>query len=296
MHDAAAPPGRPVTDSGVRAAPAGTLVDRSLRFLADQAADSLTLARDVLGISRATRAIADRVAVALLGSDPRVRRLGDGKWALAAAAGESTALGACTFAVVDVETTGSSSGRGDRVTEIGIYTLSGGKIALAFEALVNPERPIPNLVSALTRITDDMVRTQPTFAEIADDVVAALAGRVFAAHNARFDWAFVSRELRRTRDLALEGPRICTVRLTRRLVPELRSRNLDAVATYFGVEIEHRHRAGSDALGTARVLKRLLDVAEEKGARTLDDLQALGRPRRRRRRRRSALPTSVEDA
>lgn len=286
-----------MTDQGVRAAPAGTLVDRSLRFLADQAADSLTLARDVLGIARATRAIADRVAVALLGSDPRVRRLVDGKWALATAAGESAALSACTFAVVDVETTGSSAGRGDRITEIGVYTLSDGQIALAFETLVNPERPIPNLVSALTRITDDMVRSQPTFAEIADDVVAALAGRVFAAHNARFDWAFLSRELRRTRDLTLEGPRICTVRLTRRLVPALRSRNLDAVAAYFGVEIERRHRAGSDALGTAQVLKRLLEVAEDTGVRTLEDLQALGRPkRRRRRRRRSALPSSVEEA
>jgi DNA polymerase III epsilon subunit family exonuclease len=233
--------------------------------------------------------------VALLGSDPRVRRLGDGKWALASAAGESTALGACTFAVVDVETTGSSSGRGDRITEIGVYTLSGGKIDLAFETLVNPERPIPNVVAALTRITDDMVRDKPTFAEIADDVVAALAGRVFAAHNARFDWAFLSRELGRAQNLTLEGPRICTVRLTRRLVPALRSRNLDAVATYFGVEIEQRHRAGSDALGTARVLRRLLDVAEEQGVHTLEDLHALGRPKRRRRRR-SALPTSVEEA
>ncbi len=285
-----------MSDHGVRAAPAGTLVDRSLRFLADQAADSLTLARDVLGISRATRAIADRVAVALLGSDPRVRRLVDGKWALATAAGESAALDACTFAVVDVETTGSSSGRGDRITEIGVYTLSGGKIDLAFETLVNPERPIPTVVSALTRITDDMLRSQPTFAEIADDVVGALAGRVFAAHNARFDWAFVSRELRRTRDLTLEGPRICTVRLTRRLVPELRARNLDAVAAYFGVEIEQRHRAGSDARGTAQVLKRLLEVADDKGVRTLEDLRALGRPKRQARRRRTALPTSLEEA
>ena len=92
---------------GIRATPQGTLVDRALRFLGEQSADSLTLARDVLGIGRATRAVADRVAVALLGADPRVRRMSDGKWALAGAREGAVELANCTFAVVDVETTGN---------------------------------------------------------------------------------------------------------------------------------------------------------------------------------------------
>ncbi|MDH3457822.1 MAG: 3'-5' exonuclease [Gemmatimonadota bacterium] len=277
---------------GIRATPQGTLVDRALRFLDGQSADSVTLARDVLGIGRATRAIADRVTVALLGSDPRVRRLRDGRWALAATPAQGASLAFCTFAVVDVETTGSRAGHGDRVTEIAVVTLADGRCDVVLDTLVNPERPIPRVVSAITRITNDMVCDKPTFADIADEVTDALAGRVFVAHNARFDWAFLSRELRRTRYLALEGPRLCTVHMARRLIPGLRSRGLDSVASYFGVEITNRHRAGGDAMATAKILNHLLDLAAEQGATTLEDVRELSR---RRRRRKTALPTSVKE-
>jgi len=263
-----------------------------LRFLADQSADSMTLARDVLGIARVTRAVADRVAVALVGADPRVRRLTDGRWALAAAREGAVELRNCTFAVVDVETTGTSPGRGDRVTEIAVVTLANGRIDVVLDTLVNPERPIPPFVMSLTRITDAMVRDQPTFSDIADQVLDAIAGRILVAHNVRFDWAFLSREMRRTRHLALEGPRLCTVHLARRLIPGLRSRGLDSVAQYFGIEIAERHRATGDAVATARILQRLLDLAAERGATTLDELRELGRPRRR---RKTALPTSVKE-
>ena len=282
-------------DTGIRATPQGTLVDRVLRFLGDQSADSLTLARDGLGIGRATRAIADRVAVALLGSDPRVRRLSDGRWALAGVHEGAVELANCTFAVVDVETTGISPGRGDRLTEIAIVTLCDGKIDVALETWVNPQKAIPPVVTSLTSITNDMVRDQPTFDDIADEVLDTLAGRVFAAHNARFDWAFLSREVRRTRDLALEGPRVCTVQLARRLIPGLRSRGLDSVAAYFGVEITERHRARGDALATAEILQKLLGLAEERGVVTLADLRELGRPRRRRKKKKTALPTSMKE-
>ncbi len=262
-----------------------------MRRLKHGAADSLTLAREVLGLARATRAIADRVAVALLGSDPRVRQMHDGRWALAAHADGAPRLGSCTFAVVDVETTGTRPSKGDRVTELAVVTLSGGNVEVAYETLVNPQRPIPSFVQSLTRITNEMVQDKPTFEQIADDVLASLAGRVFVAHNAPFDWGFLASEVRRTRDLDLEGPRVCTVRLARRLLPELRSRGLDSVAAYLGIEIAERHRARGDALATAHILKHLLARAEEQGAVTLSDLQRLGR---RKRRKKSALPTSME--
>jgi len=263
-----------------------------LHHLSEQSADSLTIARDVLGIRKATRAIAERVAVALLGADPRVRRLQDGRWSLTATGSSATALSACTFAVVDVETTGARAGNGDRITEVAVYTLCNGVIEPAFATLVDPERPIPRFVAALTRITDEMVRGQPTFAEIADQVADTLAGRVFAAHNARFDWAFLARELKRTRQVAIEGPRVCTVHLARRLLPGLRSRGLDSVARYFGVEIADRHRAAGDARATAVILSKLLGLAEERGARTLDDLQNLKRTPRP---RRTAMPTPTQE-
>jgi DNA polymerase III epsilon subunit-like protein len=136
------------------------------------------------------------------------------------------------------------------------------------------------------------VRDAPTFAEVVDQVVAALAGRVFVAHNARFDWGFVSAEVRRARDLALDGPQLCTVRLARRLVRGVRSCGLDNLTQHFGFDNPARHRAAGDALVTADLLARLLRLAREEGAHTLQDLSAIAlRPRRRAPRKRLAMPT-----
>ena len=103
------------------------MATRALRFLDRGPGDSTTLAREVLGIQQASTAIADRVMVALLGSDPRVRRLGDGRWALVLEPGGSPKLSMCTFAVVDVETTGAQWGHGGRVTEIAVVALADGR-------------------------------------------------------------------------------------------------------------------------------------------------------------------------
>jgi DNA polymerase-3 subunit epsilon len=252
------------------------------------------LARDVLGLSAAPRVVAERLAVALLGPDPRVSRDHESRWRLTLTPRFSTTLDEAVFAVVDVETTGSRPLAGDRITEIAVVVVGPrGRIETACDLLVNPERRIPPSVTRLTRITDEMVRDRPMFPEIVDDVLTALAGRVFVAHNAQFDWRFVESEIRRARDLRLDGPRVCTVRLARRLVPEVKHRGLDSLSRYFGVEIEQRHRAGPDARGTARVLLRLLERAVEQGAVTLDDLSRVGRQAVSRRRRRRAMPTQV---
>jgi DNA polymerase-3 subunit epsilon len=285
-----------VSGFGLAAVPAGTLVDRSLARLAAGPCDSRTLALEVLGLGMAPDAVADRIAVALLGADPRVRRLADGRWGAVerkvGSAGDF--LDQARYAVVDVETTGTSPRRGDRVIEIAVVGLDRGGVRLLHHSLINPGRFVPRWVAALTGITDTMLRDRPSFAEIADDVLAALAGRVFVAHNARFDWAFVSQELRRARDVVLQGPRLCTVRLTRRLVPGLKSRGLDSVTRFFGVEVVDRHRAKGDATATAEVLRRLLGLAADRGATTVSDLEALGW-RRGRRRRRTALPTPMQE-
>jgi DNA polymerase III epsilon subunit family exonuclease len=276
----------------LHAVPEGTLVDRALTYLATGPGESAALARDVLGLPNASPVIAERLAIALLGTDPRVSRLDDGRWTVVPAGAGSPLLEACTFAVVDVETTGGRPSRGDRIVELAVVLVRGGSVELAYETLVNPERPVAPFVSGLTGITDAMLRDRPVFAEIADDVLAVLGGRVFVAHNARFDWAFVSAELKRTRDRVLWGPRVCTVRLTRRLVPELRARGLDHVTQYFGITVEQRHRAAGDAIATATLLLHLLELAQESGARTLDDLAAVTR---RAPPRRTARPTQAED-
>jgi DNA polymerase-3 subunit epsilon len=246
----------------------------------------------VLGLAGAPTAVADRIAVALLGPDPRVRQLSDGRWSLVAEVQGSPLLDDCAFAVVDVETTGSRAGGGDRVTEVAVVVVQGTRCEIVLDELVNPGRPVPAAVTMVTGITDAMVRAAPPFAELAERLLGTLAGRVFVAHNARFDWAFLAAELRRARDLTLDGPRLCTVRLARRLVPGLPSCGLDTLTRWFGFDNPARHRAGGDALVTARLLSRLLGFARENGARTLADLAVLEAERRRAgKRKRAALPT-----
>ncbi len=268
--------------TGVAAHQALTLADRVLVRLRDGgAATAPALCREVLGLEGAPAAVAERVAVALLGADPRVRQLPDGRWALVAEAAGSPLLESCAFAVVDVETTGMRAGGGDRVTEVAIVLVHGERRELVFDSLVNPGRPIPAAVSHVTGITDAMVRDAPPFEAVADDVLAALAGRVFVAHNARFDWAFLDAELRRARGLALGGTRLCTVRLARRLVRGVERCGLDHLSHFLGLDNAARHRAAGDADVTARLLERLLVLARGEGARTLGDLEQCQQRRRR---------------
>ena len=222
--------------------------------------------------------------MALLGADPRVQRLADGRWGLVPPVSGAPLLEECGFAVVDVETTGHAATRDGRITEIAVVLVQGERRELVFESLVNPGRPIPGFVSSLTGITNDMVRAAPRFEEVADRVLELLAGRIFVAHNVRYDWAFVSAELRRSRDLRLLGPRLCTVRLARRLIPAAESCSLGALSYWFAFQNPARHRAAGDALVTASLLQRLLRLARESGARTFTDLEILQGPRGRRKR------------
>jgi len=278
---------------GTSAYPDSTLLERVLAHLRLGPRTPSTLCHEVLGLLGAPAAICDRVAIALLGADPRVRQLENGSWGLVPEAQGSPLLDDCAFAVVDVETTGMRAGYGDRITEIAVAVVHGERREIVFESLVNPERPIPRGICSITNITNEMVRDAPRFSELAERLLAALAGRVFVAHNARFDWNFLSAELRRSRDLTLDGTRFCTVRLARRLVKGVRSCGLDNLCRFFGFHNEARHRAAGDARVTAELLCRLLSLAREEGARTLQDLMVIEarRSRGRRRRKRRAMPT-----
>jgi len=278
--------------TGLSVHPESTLLDRVLETLRDGPRAAAMLCHRVLGLAGAPEAVCDRIAIALLAAGARVRRLADGRWGLVPEAQGSPLLDDCAFAVVDVETTGMRAGASDRITEIAVVVVHAGRREVAFDSLINPGRPIPPAICAITNITNEMVRTAPTFGEVADAVLAALAGRVFVAHNARFDWNFVSAELRRAKALALDGPQLCTVRLARRLVRNVRSCGLDNLTQHFGFENSARHRAVGDALVTADLLDRLLRLARAEGARTLQDLSAISlRRAARRSRKRLATPT-----
>lgn len=265
---------------GLASFPESTLVERALALMLQGPLDADRIATEVLGLAGAPRAVAERLAVALFSADPRVRQLEDGRWALVAEAHGSPLIEECGFAVVDVETTGMRASGPDRITDIAVVVVHGNRRELVYETLVNPGVPIPLRIQGLTGITDRMVAAAPTFEQVADEVLAALAGRVFVAHNARFDWGFVSAEVRRSRAHALTATQVCTVRLARWLLPQLESRSLDSLSHFFGLENPARHRAAGDALVTAVVLERLLQLAREAGARTLADLEGMIRTRK----------------
>jgi DNA polymerase III subunit epsilon len=281
------------------------LARKAAELLANGPADDVAVVAYVCNLPAPPAAVAERLAAAIFAGRPEFVRGEDGRWALggqlpscrpdrpAVASGDT--LASLSFAVVDVETTGTQPTFGDRITEVAIAVVRDGEVSESFTTLVNPERPIPAYITRLTNITSEMVQDAPRFGDIAPQIVATLSGHVFTAHNATFDWKFVSAELGRCAGYQLAGRRLCTVRLARKLLPQLPRRSLDHLARYYGVGIENRHRAAGDAFATAQCLLRLLDDARDRGCETWDDLQQLGGRRPRRPRRPPASPASVSD-
>ena len=163
-------------------------------------------------------------------------------------------LFAPSLAFVDLETTGTGAA-GDAITEIGIVRVESDPEGSAepsvteWSTLVNPGVPIPPEIQALTGITNAMVRDAPTFDRIADEVAARIAGGLFVAHNARFDYGFLKYAFARL-ERTFTARVLCTVRLSRRLFPEAPRHNLDSVIARHRLPVDGRHRA----LGDARVL------------------------------------------
>ena len=234
------------------------------------------LARRVLGLNGHPGAAAAAV-FALLGGDDRFEVNDEGVWTLRRGARRPGALlSRLSYAVVDVETTGGRYEAGHRVIEVAVVEVRSGVVRDVFESLVHPGRRVPRRSESLTGITDRMLARAPTFDEIAEEVFRRISGRVFVAHNAGFDWGWLRAQLGDALGDVPEVARLCTISLARRLVPELRHRDLDALAEFFDIRIRGRHRARGDALATARVLLRLLDRAESLG---IGDLRSLRRYR-----------------
>ncbi len=241
---------------------------------------TVALAHEALGLTGNPGA-ASAAVFTLLGPDSRFQVDGEGVWSMAGPR-PGTLLSELRYAVVDVETTGGSYGRGHRMTEIAIYEVRCGVVEDEYRSLVNPGRTIPRHIVALTGIGNDMVSSAPFFDHIAADILERLEGRIFVAHNARFDWGWVSRQLAEAIGEVPDVERLCTVQMARRLIPRLRRRNLDALTRHFGIDVADRHRAHGDALATARVLIRLLDEASQQGLSDLHALKSFLRKRGRR--------------
>lgn len=161
------------------------------------------------------------------------------------------------YAIVDIETTGGyASGSG--ITEIAILIHDGQQVTERFEQLLDPKRPIPLHIQALTGIDDEMVVGCPTFADVSATVYELLAGRVFVAHNVNFDYSFVRHHLAEA-GLEWSAHKLCTVRMARKIRPGLQSYSLGRLCDALKLPINNRHRAGGDADATAVLFRKLLE-------------------------------------
>ncbi|WP_397447922.1 exonuclease domain-containing protein [Polaribacter sp. R77954] len=161
------------------------------------------------------------------------------------------------YAVVDIETTGNGY-KGQKITEISIFIFDGKVVVDEFTSLVNPEQNIPPFITNLTGITNTMVRYAPKFYEIARKVEEITKDTIFVAHNVNFDYNIIRDEFKNL-GFDFKRKKLCTVRLTRKIMPGLRSYSLGNICADENIPINGRHRAKGDAEATTELFKRLLE-------------------------------------
>jgi len=162
------------------------------------------------------------------------------------------------YAIIDVETTGMGI-QGNRITEIAILVHDGKKVIQEYESLVNPERSIPHTITRLTGINDYMVADAPKFYEIAKEIIEITSDCIFVAHNVNFDYNVIHKEFA---DLGFPFRRkkLCTVRLSRKLIPGLPSYSLGKLCNSVGIQLNDRHRAMGDTRATTILFEKLLNL------------------------------------
>jgi len=160
------------------------------------------------------------------------------------------------YAIVDIETTGGhASAHG--ITEVAIVMHDGERIVERFETLINPCAPIPIYIQALTGIDNQMVQNAPLFSEVAEHIFDLLKDTTFVAHNVNFDYSFMRHHLQQA-GFDLQCPKLCTVRLGRKIFPGLPSYSLGKFCRQMGIDNHSRHRAMGDATATAQLFSLML--------------------------------------
>lgn len=166
------------------------------------------------------------------------------------------------YAIVDIETTGGKFNE-EGITEIAIYRHDGYQIVDQFISLVNPERPIQAFVVSLTGINNSMLRQAPKFYEVAKRIVEITQDAILVAHNAQFDYRVLRTEFDRL-GYDFERKTLCTVELSKKLLPGHASYSLGKLVRALGIPISDRHRAQGDALATVKLFQMLMDRDIEK--------------------------------
>jgi len=167
------------------------------------------------------------------------------------------------YAILDIETTGGQFNE-EGITEIAIYKFDGHEVVDQFISLVNPEIPIQPFVVKLTGINNAMLRSAPKFYEVAKRIIEMTEGCIVVAHNASFDYRILQTEFRRLGFKFLK-PTLCTVELSKKLLPGHASYSLGKLVRALGIPMADRHRASGDAIATVKLFKMLLaqDVEKE---------------------------------
>jgi DNA polymerase III epsilon subunit family exonuclease len=249
-----------------------TLVQDTIDLLVDSGgrAPASTIVDAVFKLSHIDDDLAGLLVADLVKNDRRFKFLENNTIELQEDGWQSRLLTELDFVVVDVEATGAKTPP-NRLIELGAYRIRGGRIVDKFLSLVNPEIPIPRFVMALTGISNEMVKSAPVFADVAPRWLDFVSDSVLIAHNAAFDTSFLNHEISRVYPgHRMLNPHLCTVRLSRRVLPDLNNHRLDTIANHFSIPIISRHRAGSDALATAEIFLLLLSkLEEEHGVRDL---------------------------
>lgn len=238
-------------------------------------ASAARLVEYVMSIGNANDVFAVRLMADIVSRDNRLRMDGD-QVELAEADHDSIDLCNASFVVIDLETTGAKAPP-CRITEIGAFRVENSAVTASFQTLVNPEMPIPQFITELTGISDEMVSTAPRFSDIADDLLRFIGDSVLVAHNSPFDLAFLNHEIARVHaDCRIANPDLCTVRLSRQLLPDIENHKLKTVARHYSIDLINHHRASDDAYATAMIFINLLEVLRERGISDLGSARKLG--------------------
>ena len=256
------------------------LINLTIDFLhsVGGSASAVSVVDYIMNISKPEPNLARLLVSDLVGRDPRLAIDAD-TVAFVGHDHDAIDLSQTGYVVFDLETTGAKTPP-CRITEIGAYRVNNGEIVAEFHTLVNPEMPIPFFISMLTGITDAMVVNAPKFSEVVDAFLAFIGDSVLVAHNAGFDMRFLNHEVGRIyEDYRLGNPSLCTVQLSRNLLPDIDNHRLKTVAEYFSVELVNHHRANADALATAKIFVRLLDDLRTRGVRDLGSARAFSSKR-----------------
>ena len=161
------------------------------------------------------------------------------------------------WVVLDLETTGPGNDH-HRIIEVGAVRVRAGLELERLSLLINPQQPIPPMITNLTGIREEMVAQAPTFAQAWPRIRRFLGTYPLVAHNAAFDFPFLQREARREGLEPLSNLCLCSLRLARLLLKGVPRKGLEGLALHFGVEMARHHRALDDALATAEIWGHLL--------------------------------------